>query len=261
MQKLTNKIVFITGASAGIGAATAEQCAAQGANLIITARRTKRLVQLADKLQKQYHSNVLSLALDVRDNTAVKQVVANLPEQWQAIDILVNNAGLGLTLDNIQDADPDNWDAMIDTNIKGLLYVTRAILPNMIERDAGHIINIGSVSGRTYYPGGNVYCATKHAVKAICKTLRMDLMGTLIRVSEVAPGAVNTEFSTVRFSGDKQKADSVYQGFEPLVADDIADAVVYCATRPAHVNVSTLEVYPTAQAHVDKIYKTEKHTT
>ena len=175
--------------------------------------------------------------------------------KWQPIDILVNNAGLALSLDKIQEADPANWDAMIDNNNKGLLYVTRAMLPGMIERDAGHVINIGSVAGRAYYAGGNVYCATKHAVKAISKTLRIDLMGTKIHVSEIAPGAVNTEFSTVRFAGDKQRADKVYEGFDPLLANDIADAILYCATRPPHVNVSTLEVYSTAQAYADKIHK------
>lgn len=257
MQSLNNITVFITGASAGIGAATAKQFAEQGANLIITARRVERLEKLADELRQQYNVKVLPLALDVQNNAQVQEVINNLPDAWQAIDILVNNAGLAITLDKIQEADTQNWDAMIDTNIKGLLYVTRAILPDMIERNTGHVINVGSIAGHSYYPGGNVYCATKHAVKAICKTLRMDLMGTGIRVSEIAPGAVETEFSVVRFEGDVEKAKKVYQGFEPLKPEDIADTILYCATRPPHVNVSTLEVYPQAQAYADKIYKAE----
>jgi NADP-dependent 3-hydroxy acid dehydrogenase YdfG len=256
MQKLNEKIVFITGASSGIGQAVAKQFAELGASLIIAARRGERLQALAEQLQSEYGVHVLPIELDVRNNEQIKQVVDQLPPEWQGIEILVNNAGLALSVDKIQDADINNWDTMIDTNIKGLLYVTHAILPGMILRQAGHIINVGSIAGRTYYPSGNVYCATKHAVKAICKTLRLDLMGTPIRVSEIAPGAVETEFSLVRFKGDAEKAKNVYQGFEPLTANDIADTISYCATRPAHVNVSLLEIYPQAQAYADKIYKT-----
>lgn len=255
MKKLANKIVLITGASAGIGKAVAEQFAAQGANLILTARRVERLTQLAEQLHKDHGVAILTLACDVQDRINVEKSIAELPVKWQAIDILINNAGLALGLDAIQAADPDNWDTMIDTNIKGLLYVTRAILPGMIERNSGHIINLGSTAGRNYYPGGNVYCATKHAVKAISKTLRIDLLGTAIRVSEIAPGAVNTEFSTVRFKGDTARADDVYKGFDALAADDIADSILYCATRPKHVNISVLEVYPTAQASANHLHR------
>jgi len=191
----------------------------------------------------------LPLSLNVQDQSAVETLIAELPPEWQAIDILVNSAGFALSLDKIQDADPKNWDQMIDTNIKGLLYVTRAVLPGMIARDRGHIINLSSIAGHTYYPGGNVYSATKHAVKALCKSLRLDLMGTAIRVTEIAPGAVETEFSLVRFEGDDVRAKQVYQGYEPLVAEDIAETILFCATRPKHVNVSLLEVYPTAQAY------------
>lgn len=257
MQKLTGKIVFITGASAGIGKATAEQFAAQGANLILTARRMDRLEQLAKQLHKNYGVDVLPIELDVQDNEQVKKVIADLSKQWETIDILVNNAGLALTINKIQDGNPDDWSTMIDTNIKGLLYVTKAIIPGMIERENGHVINIGSIAGREYYPGGNVYCATKHAVKAISKTLRMDLIGTGVRISEIAPGMVNTEFSTVRFEGDKERADNLYKGFEPLLANDIAETVVFCATRPKHVNISELEVFPMAQVSATNIFKTQ----
>lgn len=248
MQKLTDKIVFITGASSGIGKATAEQFAAQGAKLILTARRIDRLETVAKQLQKDYQVEILPLALDVQDKTAVTNVIEQLPKEWQAIDVLVNNAGLALGLDKVQNVNLDDVDGMIDTNIKGLLYMTRIILPGMIERGTGHIINVGSIAGREHYAGGAVYVATKHAVRAISKTLRMDILGLGVRVSEIAPGAVNTEFSTVRFKGDKEKADNVYLGFDPLLANDIAEAILFCATRPAHVNVSELEIYPTAQA-------------
>lgn len=252
---LKNKIVFITGASSGIGQAAAVQFAQQGAKLIITARRLDRLKSLADKLKSEFKVDVLALELDVQNYVDVDSVVTNLPKEWREIDILVNNAGLALDLLKIQDGDPAHWDTMIQTNICGLLYVTRAILPGMVKRNSGHIVNIGSVAGHDVYPMGNVYSATKHAVRAISKSTRMDLLGTSVRLTEIAPGAVNTEFSTVRWN-DKKRADDFYKDFQPLVANDIADAIIYCTTRPAHINIAELVIYPTAQASVAHIHRT-----
>lgn len=249
-----SQTVFITGASSGIGKACAEQFAALGANLVITARRLDRLDSLADELREKYGIKCASIQLDVRNHEEVEAVFKKLAIDKIEVDILVNNAGLALASDKIQDGEIGNWETMIDTNIKGLLYVTKAVLPPMIERNHGHIINIGSIAGHGCYVTGNVYCATKHAVRAISKSLRLDLMGTAVRVSEVDPGAVETEFSEVRWN-DKEKAKKFYQGFEPLVAEDIADAVVYCATRPPHVNIAELVVMPQAQASLTDVYR------
>jgi 3-hydroxy acid dehydrogenase/malonic semialdehyde reductase len=257
MLSLKNKIVFITGASSGIGKACAEQFAALGAKLILTARRFDKITELANQLSKKNSVAVLPLQLDVQNNEAVKKLVAQLSDEWKDIYLLINNAGLALTTDYIQDAKTENWDTMIDTNVKGLLYVTRAILPGMVARNSGHIVNMGSITGREYYPGGNVYTATKHAVKAISKSLRLDLLGTPIRVSEIAPGAVETEFSEVRWN-DKERAKAFYADFTPLVADDIADAIVYCTTRPLHVNVAEILITPTCQASSNHFYRAGK---
>lgn len=254
MQNLKDKIVFITGASSGIGAACAEQFAALGAKLILTARRIERLKQLATKLEKQHSIQVLPLELDVRNKEQVATTIKHLPQNWQEIDILVNNAGLALTTDKIHESNIDNWDIMISTNLSGLLYVTRAILPGMIARNRGHIINIGSVAGHEHYPSGNVYSATKHAVRALSKSMRLDLLGTKLRVTEVDPGAVVTEFSDVRWN-DKERAKAFYADFTPLQADDIADAVVYAATRPEHVNISEMLIYPTDQASTNHLHR------
>lgn len=243
---LKDKIVFITGASSGIGKACAEQFAALGANLIITARRLGRLADLAETLKTTYRVDVLPIALDIQNYDLVNQVIHELPKQWKNIDILVNNAGLALSSDPFQKVDPSNWDTVIDTNVKGLLYVTRALLPEMIERGSGHIMNIGSTAGHSYYAGGNVYCATKHAVKAITHCLRIDLAGTPIRVSEIAPGAVKTEFSEVRWN-DKARSDAFYERFTPLLPEDVARSVVFCAIQPAHVNIVEVMVMPTEQ--------------
>jgi 3-hydroxy acid dehydrogenase / malonic semialdehyde reductase len=243
---IAGQTVFITGASSGIGKACAEQFAALGVNVVITARRLDRIEKLAKELSSKHKIKAVPIELDVQDNAQVEAVFKRL----EKVDILVNNAGLALTADLMQDAKVSNWDTMIDTNIKGLLYVTRAFLGN--KRTQGHIINIGSISGHVCYRGGNIYCATKHAVRGISKALRLDLMGTSIRVSEIDPGAVHTEFSEVRFN-EKEKADKIYEGFEPLVADDIADAVVYCATRPPHVNIAEIIVFPQAQASATEI--------
>lgn len=251
---IKDQTAFITGASSGIGKACAEQFAMLGVNLVITARREDRLKMVADGLSSQYGVKCLPIQLDVQNNEQVEAVFKRLETDKTEVDILVNNAGLALSSDKIQDGKIANWDLMIDTNVKGLLYVTKAALALMLRRNRGHIINIGSVAGHACYTAGNVYCATKYAVRAISKSLRLDLLGTAIRVSEVDPGAVETEFSEVRWQ-DKDKAKKFYQGFDPLVAEDIADAVVYCATRPLHVNVSELVVFPQAQASITDIYR------
>jgi serine 3-dehydrogenase len=248
---LTDKIVLITGASAGIGQACARKFSEAGARVILAARRLERLEELASNLPGPSHL----LSLDVRDQRAVEAAIAGLPPEWQATDILVNNAGLGRGLDKLHKGDISGWDEMIDTNIKGLLYTSRAVLPGMVERDRGHVINIGSIAGHEVYPGGNVYCATKHAVDAITKGMRIDLVDTPIRVSTIDPGLVETEFSLVRFNGDADRARTVYQGYKPLTGDDIADTAVWIADRPAHVQVAEVIIFPTAQASSAVLHK------
>lgn len=243
------KIVFITGASAGFGKAIAEKFAAASYNIILNGRREERLIELKKVLETQYGVDVLTLAFDVRDKTAVNAAIASLPGPWRQIDILVNNAGLALGRDFFDDAHIDDWETMIDTNVKGLLYVTKAVLPQMTERKSGHIINIGSISGKEVYEKGNVYCATKHAVDALSKSMRIDLLRYGIKVTAIHPGAAETEFSMVRFKGDPQAAARVYEGYTPLSAEDIADAVFYCSTLPAHVCINDLVITATAQAN------------
>jgi len=256
MTSLRNKVVFITGASSGIGLACARIFAADGARILITARRVDRLAKLADELRAAHGVSVHAFALDVRDSGAVERTIAGLPPEWSAIDVLVNNAGLSRGLDKIHEGKISDWEEMIDTNIKGLLYISRAVIPGMVKRNAGHIINIGSIAGHELYPGGNVYCGTKFAVKAISQGMRIDLVATPIRVSSVDPGMVETEFSLVRYHGDKERADKTYKGFTPLTPDDIADAVHYCATRPPHVNINDMIVMPQAQAGVLVVHRT-----
>ena len=251
---IENKIVFITGASSGIGQATAYQMAGQGAHIIIAARRKERLDEMAHQIESKHNVKVLPISLDITDKEQVQASIHNLPQAWQPVDIVVNNAGAALSSGPMQEGNLENWDKTIDINVKGLLYVTRTFLPIMIERDSGHIINIGSIAAQETYPGGNVYSAAKHAVNAITNSLRKDLLGYSIRVSEIDPGAVHTEFNEVRWQ-DKNKAEAFYQGFQPLLAEDIADTVVYCATRPLHVNVSNMTVYPTAQASCNHLYR------
>ncbi len=248
MYSLKDKVVFITGASSGIGRSCARAFASQGARLLLAARRRVRLDELAAGLKDEFSIEVRAFELDVRDQPAVERSVAGLPAEWSAVEVLVNNAGLSRGLDKLHEGQLQDWEEMIDTNIKGLLYVSRAVIPGMVKRNSGHIINIGSIAGHEVYVGGNVYCATKFAVNALSKGMRLDLNGTPIRVSEVAPGLVETEFSVVRYRGDKEKAEKAYQGMTPLHPDDIADAVVYCATRPPHVNIGEMIVMPTAQA-------------
>jgi 3-hydroxy acid dehydrogenase/malonic semialdehyde reductase len=255
MTSLRDKVIFITGASSGIGLACARIFAADGARILVAARRLDRLKKLADELRAAYNVPVHAFALDVRDQPAVERAIAGLPPEWAAIDVLVNNAGLSRGLDKIHEAKISDWEEMIDTNIKGLLYVSRAVIPGMVKRGAGHVINIGSIAGHELYPGGNVYCGTKFAVKAISQGMRIDLVATPIRVSSVDPGMVETEFSLVRFHGDAERAGKVYQGLSPLLPDDVADTVVWCATRPLHVNVSEVVVMPTAQASTTLVHR------
>ena len=246
--------IMITGATAGFGAAIATTFARKGYRLIITGRRTERLQQLAVQLQAE-GNEVLPLVFDVQDRTAVKAAIDGLPVAWRAIDILVNNAGLALGRDTFHEANLDDWDTMIDTNVKGLLYVSHAVAPLMIAQGSGHIINIGSIAGKEVYPAGNGYCATKHAVDAISKSQRIDLLPYGIKVTAVHPGAAETEFSLVRFKGDAAKAAAVYQGFTPLSAQDIADVVAYVATVPKHVCINDIVVMPTAQANSTTFFK------
>lgn len=247
-MKLADKIVLITGASSGIGAACAELFAQKKAKLVLSARQLDKLQALAKKLESQYEVAIHAMQLDVTQLDAVTTQLAALPPEFSQIDILINNAGLAAGLDHIQEGNIADWEAMIDTNVKGLLYMTRAILPQMVARNSGHVINIGSIAGHYVYPKGAVYCATKYAVNAITNGLRMDLFNTKVRVSTVDPGAVETNFSLVRFKGDLERAAAIYEGMEPLTPEDVADAVLYCATRPAHVNISEVIIMPTDQA-------------
>jgi 3-hydroxy acid dehydrogenase / malonic semialdehyde reductase len=248
MQAIHDRIVLITGASSGIGEACAHAFAGAGAKLILTARRSQRLATLQTQMEQQYGTESVLLNFDVRDRTAVCEALASLPPEWQTIDILVNNAGLSRGLDNLHEGDIQDWEEMIDTNIKGLLYMTRAIVPGMVVRGRGHVINIGSLAGHETYPKGNVYCATKAAVRVISQGLKQDLLGTPVRVSSVDPGLAETEFSQIRFHGNADRAKTVYADTVPLTAQDIAEVVLFCAARPAHVNISEVLMMPTAQS-------------
>lgn len=241
---MKDEIVCVTGASSGIGAACAKKFSEAGAKIIAVARRADRLKQVTGSLPSPVHS----IILDVRNQPEVERTFSSLPAEWANIDVLVNNAGLGRGLEKIYEGSIDNWNEMIDTNIKGLLYVSRAIIPGMVKRNSGHIINIGSIAGHEVYPNGNVYCATKHAVDALTKGMRIDLVDTPIRVSTIDPGLVETEFSIVRFRGDTERAKKTYQGYQPLVGDDIADTALWIASRPPHVQIAEVIIFPTAQA-------------
>jgi len=241
------QIAMITGATSGIGKATAIKLAKLGFNLIITGRREERLVELQGKLEKEGVKTKI-LCFDIRDTKAIEGAVSKIENEWKNIDILVNNAGLAAGADSIQEGLWSDWEQMIDTNIKGLLYLSKQIIPLMIDRKKGHIINISSIAGKETYANGNVYCATKHAVEAITKGMRIDLLPHNIKVSSVSPGMVETEFSVVRFHGDQNKADNVYAGLTPLYANDIADTIEFIVTRPAHVNINDILIMPTAQA-------------
>lgn len=245
---MSRKIACITGATAGFGKAIAELFAREGYDLLITGRREERLRSLAEDLGKA-GSRVLPLAFDVRNRAETEAAFENLPNEWKRIHVLVNNAGLALGREHIASGDPDDWDAMIDTNVKGLLYVTRACIPHMRHGEGADIVNIGSIAGKEVYPGGNVYCASKFAVDALSKALRQELLETGIRVAQISPGAAETEFSKVRYKGDDDKASQVYKGYVPLSASDVAETVLFAVSRPSNVCINDLVIVPAAQAN------------
>ncbi|HTA85176.1 MAG TPA: SDR family NAD(P)-dependent oxidoreductase [Silvibacterium sp.] len=249
MGKLDDSVVFITGASAGIGEACAFAFATEGARLLLAARRIDRIEEAKPKLLAAGATDVHLFSLDVRDYKTVESAIAGLPIEWQAIDILVNNAGLSRGLDKLYEGKIQDWDEMIDTNVKGLLYVTRVVVPGMVQRGKGHVISLGSTAGEITYPNGAVYCATKAAERAISDGLREDVLGTPVRVTSIDPGMVETDFSLVRFHGDAERAAKVYQGLIPLTPADVADAIVWSATRPAHVNIARVVMTPIDQAN------------
>jgi len=249
------KIALITGATAGIGEATAELFAREGYNLILTGRRTDRLDKLATHLNKKYNVEVATSSFDVSNRAEVLENLESLPAKWKKVNVLINNAGLSQGLDPIDKGDMDDWDRMIDTNVKGLLYVTKVVSNWMITNGHGHIVNLGSIAGKEVYANGNVYCASKHAVDALNKAMRIDLLPHGIKVTAVHPGAVETEFSVVRFKGDEKRAKKVYEGFDALAAEDIAETIWFAVSRPAHVNINELIVMPTAQANAGTIFR------
>ncbi|MGA7106127.1 MAG: SDR family NAD(P)-dependent oxidoreductase [Terracidiphilus sp.] len=248
-MRLKGKIVFVTGASAGIGAATALAFATEGARLLLAARRAGKLSEVASQALARGAAAVHSIDIDVRDHRAVQQAVDDLPPEWAEIEILVNNAGLSRGLDKLYMGRIQDWEEMIDTNVKGLLYVTRAVVPGMVVRGRGHIINLGSTAGELTYPNGAVYCATKAAERSINDGLRQDVLGTPVRVTSVDPGMVETDFSLVRFHGDSERAAKVYKGVQPLTAEDVAEVIVWAASRPAHVNIARVTLTPVQQAN------------
>lgn len=256
MRRLSGRVVVVTGASTGIGAACARAFAAEGARLLLAARRVEAMRALVPDLEKAGASGVRVEGLDVRDAAAVSRVVDGLPAEWRAVEILVNNAGLSRGLDKLHEGSLDDWNEMIDTNVKGLLHVDRAIVPLMVARGGGTVIHLGSVAGRQTYPGGNVYCASKHAVRALTDSLRIDLLGTGVRVATVDPGLVaGTEFSAVRFHGDRERAAAVYRGLTPLTPEDVAETIVWIATRPPHVVVADVVLYPVDQASANHVHR------
>lgn len=251
-----NKTALITGATSGIGRAVAKKLAQNGYNIIITGRRSNLLEALKNEISKEVPGiEVLALNFDVRKQKEVSEAINGLPEKWSKIDVLVNNAGLAAGLDPIHEGSIDDWEQMIDTNVKGLLYITRCVTPSMVKNKSGHIINLGSIAGKEVYENGNVYCATKHAVDALTKGMRIDLLPYNIKVTSIDPGMVETEFSMVRFKGDKKRSDKVYEGLTPLGADDIADAILFVVTRPPHVNINDMIIMPTAQANSVKTFR------
>lgn len=257
MKSLSGKLVFITGATSGIGKAAAYSFAEQGANVIICARRINLVNEIAEDIRKKYGVKVYPFKLDVSNREDVSKAIESLPEEFKKIDILINNAGLGRGLNKFYEDNPDGWEEMIDTNVKGLLYVTHYVLPGMIERKSGHIINIGSIAGHEAYPKGAVYCASKHAVDAITRSLRMDIIDKNILVSSIDAGLVETGFSKVRFYGDEEKAKNIYKGLTPLTGEDIAEAIVFCATRPPHVNIAEITLLAARQASATVVYREE----
>jgi NADP-dependent 3-hydroxy acid dehydrogenase YdfG len=255
MTHLKDMIVCITGASSGIGAACAEEFARHGGAVLLSARRKNRIDELSQRLVNQYGVRSHTFQLDVRNEKDVERAFSSLPSDWREIDILINNAGLSRGLSKLHEGSVQDWEEMIDTNVKGLLYVTRTVLPGMVERCRGHVINIGSIAGHQVYPAGNVYCATKFAVDALTQGLKMDLLGTGVRVCSVSPGLVQTEFSEVRFRGNRERAAQTYMHMRPLTGRDVAEVVVFCATRPSHVDISEVIVMPTDQASVHHVHR------
>ena len=260
-MKLAGTIVLITGASSGIGEATAYAFAAEGARLLLAARRKDKVDKVGEQCLEKGAQAIHTIALDVREQTAVAAAIERFPQEWANIDVLVNNAGLSRGLDKVYEGKIDDWDEMIDTNVKGLLYVTRAVVPGMVERGSGHVVNLGSTAGELTYPNGAVYCASKAAEKAINDGLRQDLLGTPVRVTSIDPGMVETDFSKVRFRGDDARAAKVYQGLTPLSPADVADAIVWAVTRPAHVNIAHVLMTPVAQANSLLFHRVETGTT
>jgi hypothetical protein len=246
---LQGKVVFVTGASSGIGAAAARRFAAEGTRLLLCARRLDKLHAMEGELRRLGAAEVFSFELDVRDRDEVEGTIHTLPDSWNCIEVLVNNAGLSRGLSKLYEDAVEDWEEMIDTNVKGLLYVTRVVVPGMVKRGSGHVINLGSIAGHMAYPKGGVYCATKAAERFISDGLRIDLNGTAVRVTSIDPGMVETDFSRVRFRGDEERAAKTYENVDPLTADDIADAIVWAATRPAHVAIQSIVLTPTAQAN------------
>ncbi|MFO7938375.1 MAG: SDR family oxidoreductase [Bacteroidales bacterium] len=246
---MSKKIALVTGATSGIGEATARKLAQEGYHVIVTGRRKERLENLSADLTSNFNTEALPLTFDIRERSQVKQVFQDLPEKWKNIDVLINNAGLASGLHHFDEGNVDDWERMIDTNVKGLLYISRAIAPQMVTRGAGHIINIGSTAGKEVYEKGNVYCATKHAVDALTKGMRIDMLKHNIKVTSIDPGMVETEFSEVRFHGNKEKAEKVYQGFTPLHAEDIAETIAFVLSRPEHVCLNDIVMTATRQAN------------
>lgn len=255
MAQFDRQIVMVTGASAGIGAATARAFAREGARLILMARRKARLDELSEELKPAHGTECLCLEVDLRDAAGTVQKLEGMPAEWKNVDVLVNNAGLARGVDKLHEGELADWDQVIDVNIRGLLAVSRAVIPWMVKRGRGHIINLGSIAGHEVYPGGAVYCASKFAVRALSQGMKMDLMGTPLRVTSIDPGLVETEFSMVRFAGDKERAKTPYKGIEPLYPEDIADAIVWSASRPAHVNIADMVIFPTAQASSTLVHR------
>ena len=257
LKSLKDEVILITGASSGIGAACARVFAANGARLILSARRTDRLEALGEELSTQFHNSILIRPFDVRNPAEVKVGIEQLPRDWEAVDVLINNAGLARGFDKLHEGHIEDWEEMIDSNIKGLLYVTRSVVPGMVTRGKGHVVNIASIAGFQTYPRGNVYCASKAAVRVISDGLKQDLHGSPIRVTTISPGLVETEFSQVRFRGDVERAAQVYRGLTPLTPDDIADSVFYAVTRPPHVNINEIVLMPTDQSSATLLHRRE----
>jgi 3-hydroxy acid dehydrogenase/malonic semialdehyde reductase len=253
MISLKGKVVLITGASSGIGLACARSFATVGAKLLLGGRRMDRLETLTREIRKEYQGDILPIKMDVTKQRELEKTLSGLPQEWKEVEVLINNAGLSLRLDKLYDADVNDWDTMIDTNVKGLLYVTRLILPGMVERNKGHVINIGSIAGLGVYPGGSVYCASKAAVRILSDGMRMDLFGKAIRVTNIEPGMVKTEFSLVRWKGNQERAEKTYEGIDSLTPEDLAEVILFCATRPPHVNIGELVITPTEQVSLSMV--------